>query len=583
MNTKPLYLEDVYQKTCTAKIIDLVVNKDRCIVVLDQTIFYPEGGGQPCDQGTIKSDKGNLRVDKVSLNGDKIMHEGKIQGEFKTGETVECEIDWDRRFKNMQMHTAGHILHEAVKSLIPDCNPLGAEHGKHAYFIYEGKISEILESRMLIKANEIIDQNLPIQTQFVSLEELQKRASWLPAHLPTNKPLRIMWIGNYDPIPDGGTQVNRTSEITKFSEIKITPEGENTKISYKLGFEEVEKNHEDYSFISNIDLNKIQNIKNEALAQIISSNDQEELSRLKIHYLGKNGILAQLAKDLPNLSPLDRIDAGKTFNDAKTAIENAINSKSQIPNHKSQNLDETLPGIPVNVGLLHPISAVAREMNDIFQSLGFSVADGPEIEDDEYNYNRLNLPLDHPARDLQDSLYIKEPDILLRTHTSSLEAHILATHKPPFRFVFPGKSYRYENVSASNHMIFFQYEGIAVGENITMANLKSTLETFIHIFFGPNRKSRFRCKYYPQVEPGIGVDIDCQFCNQRGCSVCKNRGWVEMLGGGMVHPNMFKVVGLDPFKYSGFAWGMGLDRITMARYKINDIRALFNGNLVYKI
>ena len=249
----------------------------------------------------------------------------------------------------------------------------------------------------------------------------------------------------------------------------------------------------------------------------------------------------------------------------------------------SEEIDETLPGKPVKVGLLHPISAVAREMNDIFRYLGFSVADGPEIENDEYNYNRLNLPKDHPARDLQDSLYIKEPDILLRTHTSSLEAHILATHKPPYRFVFPGKSYRYENVSASNHMIFFQYEGIAVGENITLANLKSTLETFIHVFFGPERKSRFRCKYYPQVEPGVGVDIDCQFCNQKGCSVCKNRGWVEMLGAGMIHPNMFRMAGLDPAKYTGFAWGMGLDRITMARYKLNEIRALFNGNLTYKI
>jgi len=328
---------------------------------------------------------------------------------------------------------------------------------------------------------------------------------------------------------------------------------------------------------------KLQNIKNEALAQIISVSDQEELERLRAHYLGKFGQLAQFAKELPKLSPEERINAGKIFNDAKTAIENAVNSKTQIQNPKSQNLDETLPGVPVRVGLLHPISAVAREMNDIFRYLGFSVADGPEIENDEFNFTRLNLPLNHPGRDLQDSLYIKEPNIVLRTHTSSVESHILETHKPPYRFVFPGKSYRYENVSASNHMVFYQYQGVAVGENITLANLKSTLETFVHMFFGPERKSRFRCKYYPEVEPGIGVDIDCQFCNQKGCSVCKNRGWIEMLGGGMVHPNMFRVVGIDPAKYSGFAWGMGLDRITMARCKINDIRALFNGNLVYKI
>lgn len=328
---------------------------------------------------------------------------------------------------------------------------------------------------------------------------------------------------------------------------------------------------------------KLINIKNEALGMVMAASDPAELERLRVHYLGKNGQLTQLTKEFGNLSLEEKADIGRVFSEAKKAIEEAlVGAKVQGPKD-TEEIDETLPGKPVRVGLLHPISAVAREMNDIFRYLGFSVADGPEIENDEYNYNRLNLPKDHPARDLQDSLYIKEPDILLRTHTSSLEAHILATHKPPYRFVFPGKSYRYENVSASNHMIFFQYEGIAVGENITLANLKSTLETFIHVFFGPERKSRFRCKYYPQVEPGVGVDIDCQFCNQKGCSVCKNRGWVEMLGAGMIHPNMFRVAGLDPAKYSGFAWGMGLDRITMARYKLNDIRALFNGNLVYKI
>ena len=222
-------------------------------------------------------------------------------------------------------------------------------------------------------------------------------------------------------------------------------------------------------------------------------------------------------------------------------------------------------------------------MNDIFQSLGFSVADGPEIETDEFNYNRLNLPADHPARDLQDSLYLQEPDILLRTHTSSVEAHILAEHKPPYRFVFPGKAYRYENVNASNHMMFYHYQGVAVGEGITLANLKWTLDIFVKKFFGPDRKTRFRCKYYPEVEPGVGVDIDCQFCKGKGCPVCKNRGWIEMLGAGMIHPNMLKKVGLDPQKYSGFAWGMGLDRITMSRYQINDIRALYNGDLTYKL
>lgn len=329
---------------------------------------------------------------------------------------------------------------------------------------------------------------------------------------------------------------------------------------------------------------KLQNLKNEALAQIIQASDPEELENLRAHYLGKKGALVEIAKELPKLSPEERAEIGQLFNDTKIAITDALEQKLQTKNKRVE-IDEdlTLPGTPIKVGLVHPITAVAQEMNTIFQSLGFSIADGPEIENDEYNYNRLNLPADHPARDLQDSLYLREPDILLRTHTSSVESHILERHKPPYRFVFPGKAYRYENVSPSNHMMFYQYQGVAVGEGITMANLKWTLETFVHQFFGANRKTRFRCKYYPEVEPGVGVDLDCQFCQQKGCSVCKGRGWIEMLGAGMIHPKMLKKVGLNPDKISGFAWGMGLSRITMDRYGLNDIRALFNGDLIYKI
>ncbi len=317
---------------------------------------------------------------------------------------------------------------------------------------------------------------------------------------------------------------------------------------------------------------------------IMASSDKEEIARLRVHYLGKKGVLSEMAAEIPTLLVADRGEIGELFNDVKHAIANAFGPQAQETSSQTQiDIDLTLPGTSIAVGILHPISAVAREMNAIFHGMGFSVADGPEIETEEYNYSRLNLPLDHPARDLQDSLYIKEPDILLRTHTSSVEAHILATHKPPYRFVFPGKAYRFENMSASNHFMFYQYQGLAVGEQITLANLKWTINTFIHLFFGPKRKSRFRCKYYPEVEPGVGVDIDCPFCSQKGCSVCKYRGWIEMLGAGMVHPNMLKKVHLDPAKYSGFAWGMGLDRIAMDRYHIPDIRSLYNGDLIYKI
>ena len=334
---------------------------------------------------------------------------------------------------------------------------------------------------------------------------------------------------------------------------------------------------------------KLQNIKNEALAQILSSEGREELDRLRTHYLGKKGVLNQIAGEFKKLDREQRVDIGRLFNDVKAAISDAFNSKnvgiSGIPaggpTTSGSEIDVTLAGFPHPVGHLHPNTVVAREINAIFTGLGFSVADGPELETEEFNYTRLNLPPDHPARDLQDTLYVKEPEYLLRTHTSSVEARILAVHRPPYRFVFPGKAYRNENANASNTPMFTQYQGLAVGQGITLANLKHTLETFVTGFYGSSAKSRFRCKYYPEVEPGVGMDISCPFCNFKGCMVCKYRGWIEILGAGMIHPSMLEMVKLDPLKFTGFAWGMGLDRIAMTRYGINDIRALFNGNLAY--
>lgn len=329
-------------------------------------------------------------------------------------------------------------------------------------------------------------------------------------------------------------------------------------------------------------------LKNEALAQIISCASLSELEQIRIDYLGKSGgKLTLIMKAIPDMTPEEKGIVGRFANEAKETIEEAIKSQVALLSTKRQSesreevIDPTVLGpIPLQ-GHLHPTTIVFRKMNEIFKSMGFAVAEGPEIESDDYNYNRLNLPPDHPARDLQDTLYIEEPNLLLRTHTSSIEAHILATEKPPYRFVMPGKAYRFENVNASNNIMFTQYQGLAIGEGITISHLKGTLLSFIKQFFGQNRAVRFRCKYYPEVEPGVGVDLDCPFCHQKGCPVCKYRGWIEMLGAGMVHPQMLRLVGLDPDKLSGFAWGMGSDRIVMDHFGINDVRALYNGEIGY--
>jgi phenylalanyl-tRNA synthetase alpha chain len=314
--------------------------------------------------------------------------------------------------------------------------------------------------------------------------------------------------------------------------------------------------------------------------ELESSTEDKGLLTLK--YLGNKSEFATASKYIQYIPKEDRGRIGSLINQVKQAISDAIEQAQVISISATPLTDVTIPGHKPYVGHLHPTTIVINEMNAIFTRMGFSVYDGPEIENDEYNYDRLNLPQDHPARDLQDTLFIQAPDILLRTHTSSMESHILEEFAPPFRFVIPGKVYRYENANASNNVMFYQYEGIAVSKDITVAELKSTLDTFIKQFFGETRESRFRCKYYPQVEPGVGVDISCAFCNKKGCTVCKGRGWIEMLGAGMVHPNMLRRVNLDPSVYSGFAWGMGLDRIVMQRFGINDIRSLYNGDIGYK-
>ena len=324
------------------------------------------------------------------------------------------------------------------------------------------------------------------------------------------------------------------------------------------------------------------NIKNQALLQTSEAKTAAEIEELRISYLGRQGKITLLIKNLKDVSPSERRNVGILLNETKTTIEKLLaEQKTKLTVTKDEWFDPTIPGIRPKAGHLHPTTQVIAEMSEIFKHLGFSIMEGPEIESDVYNFEKLNLPKDHPARSLQDVLYIEEPDILLRSHTSSVEARALTTLKPPFRIVIAGKCYRYENVNASNNAMFYQFQGVALQKGLSMADLKGTLFSFAKSFFGADREFRFRCKYYPEVEPGAGLDVDCQFCNKKGCAVCKYRGWIEMLGCGMIHPNILKNMGHDPKKISGFAFGMGLDRIVMDKFKINDIRSLYNGDIKY--
>ena len=328
---------------------------------------------------------------------------------------------------------------------------------------------------------------------------------------------------------------------------------------------------------------EIINLKNQALAQIMAAKSAAELESIRAAYLGRRGRFTLLVKKIKELkTDLEKKQAGLLINDAKKALEEAVAPKKNnfkiVPRVW---FDPTVPGIRPKIGHLHPTSVVIGEMLKIFKHLGFSVFEGPEIETDRYNFELLNLPKDHPARSLQDVLYIKEPEILLRSHTSSVETRCLETLKPPYRVVVAGKCYRFEDVNASNNAMFYQFQGFAVQKGLSMADLKGTLFSFVKNYFGAERKICYRCKYYPEVEPGVGLDLDCPFCQQKGCPVCKGRGWLEILGAGMIHPKILKNFQLNPKEISGFAFGMGLDRIVMDRFNLTDIRSLYNGDIRY--
>lgn len=327
---------------------------------------------------------------------------------------------------------------------------------------------------------------------------------------------------------------------------------------------------------------KIKNISEQFDNDLKKTNDIDELF-LK-YFSKKHGEITTLMKDLASLSVDEKKEFGPVLNRLQNDFKQRIEEKrSKIDTSAGfdSETDLTCPETPYNSGYLHPTTQVIRQMNEFFRYYGFSVVEGPEIETAEFNFRKLNLPEGHPATDLQDTLFVNEPNILLRTHTSSVEARILTDQKPPIRAVVFGKCYRNETYNATNAAFFHQCQGIVVDRGITIKNLMHTLEEFHKFLFGEDTEVRFRYKYYPEVSPGVGVDMKCKFCSGEGCGVCKQRGWIEVLGSGMIHYNTLKMCGIDPEEYTGFAFGMGLDRLVMQKFAITDIRSLYGGGLVY--
>ena len=328
-------------------------------------------------------------------------------------------------------------------------------------------------------------------------------------------------------------------------------------------------------------LDRIRTISDEIAA--VHAATKEELEELRIRYISKKGIINQLFAEFKEVHPDLKKEVGKALNDLKNAAQDKINQLKEAFDHSEdhpQEMDLTVPGDSIGLGTRHPLSVVRNRIIDVFGRLGFTVSEGPEIEDDWHVFSALNFPPEHPARDMQDTFFIeKNPDILLRTHTSSVQIRVMERTQPPIRAIFPGRVFRNEAVSARSHCIFHQVEGLYVDENVSFADLKQTLLYFAQELFGEDTKIRLRPSYFPFTEPSAEMDVSCTICGGKGCNLCKYSGWLEILGCGMVDPSVLDACNIDSVKYTGFAFGMGIERITMLLYGVKDIRLYFENDI----
>ena len=330
---------------------------------------------------------------------------------------------------------------------------------------------------------------------------------------------------------------------------------------------------------------EIAKIKENSIKEMEASQNLKELNDLKVKYLGKKGELTVVLRGMGTLSPEERPVIGSLVNEVRDELNVLVEKKEKEfkkqelqKRLETENIDVTEPSKKVNLGSLHPITQIIEEVEEIFLGMGYQIADGPEVEKAIYNFDKLNTPPDHPARDLQDTFYITD-DIVLRSQTSPVQARVMENQKPPIKIICPGAVYRSDSVDATHSPVFHQVEGLVVDKNISMTDLKGTLEMFAKKCLGENTKIRFRPHHFPFTEPSAEADVSCFVCGGKGCRVCKGEGWIELLGCGMVHPNVLSNCGIDPEEYSGFAFGFGVERIAMAKFGIEDMRLLFENDV----
>ncbi|MBE6763075.1 MAG: phenylalanine--tRNA ligase subunit alpha [Ruminococcaceae bacterium] len=330
---------------------------------------------------------------------------------------------------------------------------------------------------------------------------------------------------------------------------------------------------------------QLEALRQKALEELEGLSSAKDVEEFRIRMLGKKGELTGLLRGMGSLPAEERPVVGQMVNELRALLEEKLSAKesaiadaAKAEKLAAETIDVTLPGEQRKVGGLHPLNKTLEDLIDIFRSMGFDVVDGPEVETDYYNFEALNVPADHPARDMQDTFYLAE-NLLLRTQTSAAQIRTMENRKPPIRIICPGRVFRADEVDATHSPVFHQVEGLVVDKGVTMCDLKGVLEQFAREIYGPDTKVKFRPSFFPFTEPSVEVDVTCSECGGKGCRVCKGSGWIEILGAGMVHPRVLKGCGIDPEEYSGFAFGIGLDRLTTTRHKISDIRLLFENDV----
>lgn len=598
MKTSLLYLQDSTLKTATATVQSISQDGTQTVITLDQSIFYAQGGGQPADHGTISGPNGSLNVTHVSYNGGELQHKGSLTGSLQAGDEVTLEIDWPRREHHMRLHTAGHLLDQAVKIVLPDVYGVDGDHGigKRCFVAFNGAIPEEKLQEIQSKLNTLINEDHKISNEMITLAVLQERGVFLPFKLPENKDLRIVQIGTFQPMPDGGTHVASTKEVGSITITGVTQHENTWRVTYTVGEQSHQKSAMNTNTTSELSSlsdfqTAVQTAQEQAHALAQTHLKPEDL---RIALFGKSqGLFTHVSKLLRDLPQEDRKSAGEALQALRTELESLVKSASTNQVIESAWLDATLPAYEQAIGRRHPVSQAISEIAHIFGKLGFTRVRYPEVEWEYYPFEALNMPKNHPARDEWETFFVDAPAhpqlgrMVLTPHTSSGQPREMERlhGQPPIRMVNLARTYRRQQ-DATHLQMFHQFEGLVVDKGITIQDLKGTIDFFAREFYGPGAKSRLRPFHFQFTEPSFEVDFSCTICtgtgrvNDEPCKFCKS-GWHEVGGAGMVHPNVLRAGGIDPDVYTGFAFGWGVERTYALRpdLHLDDIRHLYSGDL----